>query len=107
MTCPNQSTTVTIPYPTGTATVVPVDSVTCNPIDPTKVTVVAGPLGTLGPTTSPAVTADASGLHFSANAAAFGTVVSMTLTFTPNAKFWTMTATVGGPVTPVGTTSTP
>jgi hypothetical protein len=109
MTCPNQSLTITIPYPTGPATDVPVDSVTCNPIDPTQCKVQLLNTGgiTLGGSTVPALTADASGLHFSANGAAFGATFVLFHTFLPNGKTWATTATVGGPVTPVSTTTTP
>jgi hypothetical protein len=109
MTCPNQATTITIPYGSGTATEVPVDQATCNAIDPTQCKVQLTNSGglTLTATTTPAVTADSAGLHFSAPSAAFGTTYVLFHTYLPNAKTWVMTATVGGPVTPVGTTSTP
>jgi hypothetical protein len=107
MACPNQSTTITIPYGSGTATEVPVDSATCNPIDATqcRVQLTNGGGLTLSNTTTPAVSADAAGLHFSANGAAFGSSFVFFHTFLPNGKNWSMTATVGGPVTPIGTTT--
>jgi hypothetical protein len=111
--CPNQAPTVTIPYPTGTATVSPVDATTCNALNPMNFTVGAVPAGVianpspLSATSSPALTADAAGLHFSANGAAFAAQYTLTFTYQPNAKSFTMTATVGGPATPVGTTTTP
>jgi hypothetical protein len=109
MTCTNQSTTITIPYLSGSATEVPVDSTTCNPIDATQVKVQLINSGgiTLNGTTTPAVTADGAGLHFSAPTAAFGTTYILYHTYLPNGKFWSINATVGGPVTPIGTTSTP
>jgi hypothetical protein len=109
MTCPNQATTITIPYPTGAATEVPVDSATCNPIDPTQCKVQLGTSAgiTLGATTVPALTEDSAGLHYSANGAAFGSRYVLFHTYLPNGLTWSTTATVGGPVTPVSTTVTP
>lgn len=109
MSCPNQATTITIPFGSGAATEVPVDSTTCNPIDPTQCKVQFNNAAglTLNASSVPALSIDAGGLHFSPNGAAFGATYQLFHTFLPNGKTWMMIGTIGGPVTPVGTTATP
>ena len=110
-TCPNQSATVTIPYPTGTADVTVYSSPDCTALLGTDLKVYNGTnvLGAvLSTTTKPAVVQDAAGLHFSANSASYGSAVPLYIVHVPSGKAVQMTANVGAPITAVvGGTSTP
>jgi hypothetical protein len=104
-TCPNVRTTVTIPV-TGAATIVPVNSATCMPLDATQF--VAGiPGSALGATSKPAFTADGAGIHLTANGLATGAKTVITFTYIPNNDTFVVTALVGQVVTPIATTTTP
>ncbi len=106
--CTNQSTTVTVPYPTGTADVVVYDQV-CAVIAGTDLGVhtsaTNGPL--LNGTSIPAASYDASGFHLTANGAARGASFPIFVVHIPSGKSMTMTLTVGTPVSSIsaGTTS--
>ncbi len=100
--CPIQSATVTIPL-SGEAIVVPYDQA-CNSPPAVNFVVwsdtsnVATPLTA---STKPAVTADASGLHFTANGAAPGASKTVKISYTPNGLISNLTYVVGASVTAI------
>ena len=108
MACPNQSSTVTLPYPSGTALVTPIDQNTCIPLDATKITgIITSGAIPLNATSVPSMVNDSSGIHLGANGAALGASWGLTFTYTPNGSKFVMTATVGQPIVAVGSTLTP
>lgn len=109
MTCPNASTSVTIPL-SGSALVVKYDQA-CNVLDGTKFQVFNGSntaFPQLSASTSPAISLSLAGVSLSANGASVGTAGQLTFKFTPNGLTDTISYTVGAPVTSVSSgTSTP
>ncbi len=111
--CPNQSTTLTIPM-SGEATMTfyeTTDALCTALAGPFTFVMGSGILAVpMNAATKPAVTVDAAGVaHFTANGAAFGTVLPLAVTFTPAGKVYNLTSmTVGGPVNSfVGGTTSP
>lgn len=103
--CPNASATVTLPADGTPATIVPVDTSTCIALAATGFG--AGiPGSSLGASTKPAFTADGAGLHLAANGMALGATAAVTFTYV-NGKSFVVMATVGQPVVPQATTTTP
>lgn len=106
-TCPNASTSVTIPL-SGAATVTMYDQ-NCNILPGTSFTVQetnsAGPQ--VNATTSPALSEVSGGLNFSANTAVAGSAGTFFIRFTPNGQSTSISWVVGAPVTSVsaGTTT--
>jgi hypothetical protein len=109
MTCPNASTTITIPL-TGSALLVKYDQ-NCNVLSGNSFKVFNGtsisfPLVTGA--TAPSVTPSAGGLNFTANGAPPGTTGTFTFQYMPNGLTDEVTYVVGAPVTAVSSgTSTP
>lgn len=106
--CPNAAMSVTIPL-SGTATVVEYDQ-GCNLLPASGFQVLSSTLSVATPlsaTTMPAVTADAAGLHFSANGAAPGASGTFKLVYQPDGQTVTLAYVVGAAVTGVslGTTT--
>lgn len=111
MSFPNQSTTVTIPSPTGVADVQVLENTTGTPLSGTNVRVyngqnVGGIL--LNSTTAPAVTYDVAGFHISANGAAYGAAIPLFVQHVPSGQSTQMTGNVGAKIVGVvGATLTP
>jgi hypothetical protein len=109
MTCPNASTTITIPL-TGSALLVKYDQ-NCNVLNGANFKVYNGTSISFPQVTSisaPAVAGGAGGLNFSANGAPPGTTGTFTCEYVPNGLTDTVTYIVGAPVTAISSgTSTP
>lgn len=108
MTCPNASITITIPL-SGSVLLVKYDQ-NCNVLSGSNFKVFNGTSVSFPPvtaSTSPAVSANAGGLNFSANGAPPGTAGTFTFQYVPNGLTDEVTYVVGAPVTAVssGTTS--
>jgi predicted small secreted protein len=105
--CPNAASSVTIPL-SGSATITMYDQL-CDVLPGTGFTVQFSNSGgfPVNATSVPAVTADATGLHFTANGAAPGTTGTFYLKYSGNGDNTSISYLVGAPVTSVsvGTTT--